>query len=297
MTGSNPEDPGRRDFLKKLVVLVGATALSSFGLDSLAREGGFLKENEVEAFIKGKIEEAKDIIKNNRYEQVLENPFLVSALYHSPGFIEKIKIAQTTNPQRIIAGISPYITSEFRQNYIRTLENVSIERDLEKVISQRESVPVRQVNIPKNLLQNHQDAIDLFIDEGSPIFPMAGGLVVLAESGWRKDNDLSTSSVKGGNTVIIFNPNNRSFYRYEHMEDVFVRTGEIVGSGANIGTVGHTGLNASKPGHGGHLHLEVNVYSEEDDSMKTTNVFVLKERLERANTLAVETPQTISPDP
>ncbi|MFA6355423.1 MAG: M23 family metallopeptidase, partial [Candidatus Paceibacterota bacterium] len=185
-------------------------------------------------------------------------------------------------------GISRYITPEFRQNYIKTLNYISKEKDFKNVISDRERAPVVQVNIPKDLSKNHQDAIDLFIDEKSPISPMASGLVVLAENGWNKENDLSTSSAKGGNTVIIFNPINKSFYRYEHMQDVFIKTGEVVDTNVVIGTVGHTGLNASIPGHGGHLHLEVNTYSSEHNHMKPTDVYVLEKRLVKGNDLLAQ---------
>ncbi len=109
---------------------------------------------------------------------------------------------------------------------------------------------------------------------------MTGGLVVLAESGWTVDNELSTSSGRGGNTVIVFNLNDESFYRYAHMQEIKVSAGNIVGNGEEIGVVGHSGTNASKPGHGAHLHFEINRYDKDQGKMIPVNVFELKRELE-----------------
>ena len=70
----------------------------------------------------------------------------------------------------------------------------------------------------------------------------------------------STTSQKGGNSVIVFDPDADRFLRYAHLEDVSVYAGDLVGAGDRIGTVGHTGLNASRPKHGRHLHFEINEF-------------------------------------
>ena len=270
---------GRRNFLKKMAILTGgALVFPSIGLDVLANDN-FFKENNVEIFIKNEIEKCRDIIQSNKYEEVINNPFLVSVLYYSSNLINKIRVSQASNLQRVIAGISRYITPEFRQNYMKTLDNISKIKDDKNIISGVEKIPLERLSIPKDLSKNHEDAIDLFIEEGSPMFPMACGLVVLSESGWSEENEFTTSSEKGGNTVIIYNSINKSFYRYVHMENVFVTTGDIVDTNTIIGTVGHTGLNANKPGHGGHLHLEVNVYHDQQNEIKPTHVLELKDRL------------------
>jgi murein DD-endopeptidase MepM/ murein hydrolase activator NlpD len=86
----------------------------------------------------------------------------------------------------------------------------------------------------------------------------SAGLVVLSESGWTADDPLSTSSRQGGNSVIVFDPAGARFYRYCHLQSVAVAAGEAVDAGQTIGAVGHSGLNASRDGHGRHLHFEVN---------------------------------------
>jgi murein DD-endopeptidase MepM/ murein hydrolase activator NlpD len=108
----------------------------------------------------------------------------------------------------------------------------------------------------------HKYAIDLFAPEGAAVQTVSRGIVILADRDWSPDSLFSTASRKGGNAVIVFDPDNDRFYRYCHLSAVLVSCGEIVTSGEMIGNVGHTGLNASQPGHGGHLHFEANEYLE-----------------------------------
>jgi murein DD-endopeptidase MepM/ murein hydrolase activator NlpD len=89
---------------------------------------------------------------------------------------------------------------------------------------------------------------------------MTSGVVVLAQEGWDPEQPLATVSQRGGNEVIIFNPETNRFYRYCHLDMVFVQTRDIIPAGVALGTVGHSGKNASRKGHGQHLHLEINQY-------------------------------------
>ena len=59
---------------------------------------------------------------------------------------------------------------------------------------------------------------------------------------------------------IVFNYLTKEFFRYAHLNKVAVSPGELVMAGDNLGTVGHTGKNASLPGHGQHLHFEIRKY-------------------------------------
>jgi len=86
------------------------------------------------------------------------------------------------------------------------------------------------------------------------------GLVILADRDWTPEDLFSTASRKGGNAVIVFDPDRNRFYRYCHLSAVNVSPGDLVAAGQQLGAVGHTGLNASRAGHGGHLHFEVNEY-------------------------------------
>jgi len=87
-------------------------------------------------------------------------------------------------------------------------------------------------------------------------------MVVLADREWNPANLFSTTSRKGGNAVIVFDPDHDRFYRYCHMSTVQVSPGELVSASQIVGSVGHSGLNASQPGHGHHLHFETNEYLE-----------------------------------
>jgi murein DD-endopeptidase MepM/ murein hydrolase activator NlpD len=104
--------------------------------------------------------------------------------------------------------------------------------------------------------------MDLFIREGSPVRSASAGVVLLAEEGWTEADPFSTSSHAGGNQVIVFDPVTDRFYRYCHLDSVEPVAGKVVEPGTLLGTVGHTGLNASRPRHGGHLHFEVNRWKD-----------------------------------
>jgi murein DD-endopeptidase MepM/ murein hydrolase activator NlpD len=110
--------------------------------------------------------------------------------------------------------------------------------------------------------RTHQDAIDLFAPEGSTVYAVSRGIVILAENGWSADDPFSTSSRKGGNTVIVFAPDQDRFYRFCHLSAVLVSPGGLVAAGKAVGRVGHSGLNASRGGHGRHLHFEMNEYAD-----------------------------------
>ena len=47
-----------------------------------------------------------------------------------------------------------------------------------------------------------------------------------------------------------------------------------------IGGVGHTGMNASKPGHGEHLHLEINRYDNNKKEIKSLSAREIKMRID-----------------
>jgi murein DD-endopeptidase MepM/ murein hydrolase activator NlpD len=108
----------------------------------------------------------------------------------------------------------------------------------------------------------HPNAIDLFTPEGTPVRSSTRGVVILSERDWSPDDLFSTSSRKGGNSVIVFDPGQDRFYRYCHMAAVQVAAGDVVEAGQTLGSVGHTGISASQPGHGRHLHFEVNEYAD-----------------------------------
>lgn len=125
---------------------------------------------------------------------------------------------------------------------------------------------------PKSDLEySHPFALDIFFDEietrgmverGPHIRSLEAGIVVAAADDWRggagavawEKGGLSPSS---GNGVIVFSPGSGRYYSYFHFFEVAVRRGDAVREGDILGRGGNTGANARKPGHGGHLHLEI----------------------------------------
>jgi murein DD-endopeptidase MepM/ murein hydrolase activator NlpD len=213
------------------------------------------------------IEKAKNLIESHRFDLFLTDPFLVSALYYSSNFAERLlqdqqrHSIQTNYSRQICAGILELITPEIRQGYLQMLKD---EVDKSGMDLGRGVTPIEKFSF--GIGENHPDALDLFTEEGSKVRAIQGGVVVLAENGWNPTDQFSTSSPQGGNQIIIFNPKQNAFYRYchlEHLETVPVSVGEVIPAGQQLGSVGHTGLNASRSGHGKHLHLEINqVYSQ-----------------------------------
>jgi murein DD-endopeptidase MepM/ murein hydrolase activator NlpD len=132
----------------------------------------------------------------------------------------------------------------------------------------------------------HPFAIDLFVNEGSAVRSAWRGLVVLAEGGWRPLEWFSTSSVRGGNAVIVFDAGANRFYRYAHLESIYVSAGDFVEPGDQIGAVGHTGFNAARKGHGRHLHFEINEFDARTSLVSAVGHDALEAMLEAARSVA-----------
>ena len=240
-------------------------------ISKLQKENQLLKQLVAELSLK--------IIESEKYEEVIHNPCLVSALYYSEQGVQKMTPPHEHKCEQIIWEVYPLITKKFRENYIRYLESVAAENSSK--INFRAQAPILdRMSMPTDITGNHLDAMDLFMREGAPIYSMQGGIVVLAENDWRAEDSMSTSSHRGGNTVIVFNPINKSFYRYAHMEYALVSPGTPVPAGKKIGIVGHSGINASKPGHGEHVHFEINRYDVEKGVMIPLDGFELKRKIE-----------------
>jgi hypothetical protein len=275
----------RREFLRAAALATGAillktTRVGESMIESNPEPSAPETKRTPEEEMKFHIRECLAIIEGERYSEVLQNPYLASALYYSDEYTKTIVPKGEVVPQEIIASVYPFITQEFRERYLEALKN-KFEREAGSLDASRgpESLPLDSISVGKDLTQNHSFAIDLFIEEGSPIYSMTSGIVVLAENSWREDDRLSTSSLRGGNTVIVFDPREEKFYRYAHLERALVSAGDIIKSGNEIGTVGHSGINASKPGRGEHIHFEINAYNRARGIMEATNVFELERML------------------
>jgi hypothetical protein len=121
------------------------------------------------------------------------------------------------------------------------------------------------------LADAHPYALDLFFSrikylpdgqEGPPIPSLSGGIVVASARNWRGGAGIESwrgggLSPSAGNGVVVYDPISRRFFSYFHMRVTDRRPGDIVRPGDVLGIGGNTGMNARRPGHGGHVHVEI----------------------------------------
>jgi murein DD-endopeptidase MepM/ murein hydrolase activator NlpD len=213
---------------------------------------------EIEARVTSEVAKARQILHDLSTDNLFDSPYLVSALYYHDGFLSDFPVDRTTaTPERRIVGqISNELTAERKARFVQLLH---------EIWKQSEAGATKQSATPVDYSRccgRHKYAVDLFAPEGAPARAVSRGIVVLADHDWRPDDLFSTTSRKGGNAVILFDPDHDRFYRYCHLSAVEVHPGDVVAPGQTIGRVGHSGLNASMPGHGRHLHFEANSYRD-----------------------------------
>lgn len=100
------------------------------------------------------------------------------------------------------------------------------------------------------IADKNQDCMDDKSKKPVNILSMSGGIVIASESNWD-----TTSNLRGGKYIWIYDPFSNSFFYYAHSNNIFVKPCDIVKPGDIIATVGRTGLNAFKKKSPTHLHL------------------------------------------
>jgi murein DD-endopeptidase MepM/ murein hydrolase activator NlpD len=215
---------------------------------------------EVDARVAEEVARARQILEHLSATNLLASPYLVSAFYYHDGFLNDFPVDRNSAApeRRIIGQISTQLTGLEKARFVGLLHEVWSTSVAPGPERPAEPVAYRAVSGRRS----HRYAVDLFAPEGSAVSAVSRGIVLLADSGWSRDDLFSTSSRKGGNAVIVFDPDRDRFYRYCHLSSVNVAPGQLIAAGALIGSVGHSGLNASQAGHGGHLHFEANEYSD-----------------------------------
>lgn len=123
-----------------------------------------------------------------------------------------------------------------------------------------------------SLRNTHPYALDVFFTDfdegpaGSEIGPeiksLSAGIVIGAAGDWKggagaKSYRSGGLSPNSGNGVVVYDPVSRRYYSYFHLSETALETGDLVQKGTIIGKGGNTGANARKPGHGGHVHVEI----------------------------------------
>jgi murein DD-endopeptidase MepM/ murein hydrolase activator NlpD len=215
---------------------------------------------EVDARVADEVVKARRILEDLTTSNVLASPYLVSAFYYHDGFLNDFPVDRSSAApeRRIIGQISNLLTSETKARFVRLLREIWSRSEAPGPSRYVEPVAYRAVSGRRS----HRYAIDLFAPEGTPVVAVSRGVVVLADRDWSPENLFSTTSRKGGDSVIVFDPDQDRFYRYCHLSCVKTSSGDLVAAGEHLGDVGHSGLNASRAGHGRHLHFETNEYSD-----------------------------------
>jgi murein DD-endopeptidase MepM/ murein hydrolase activator NlpD len=213
---------------------------------------------EIETQIADAVSQAARILEDLNRDNVLASPYLVSAIYYHDDFLSTYSVDRATaDPERRIIGqISKLLTPAHKVRFLQLLHEIWARYDSPGGVLSAEPVAYKTIGGART----HRYAVDLFAQEGATVHAVSRGLIVLADRDWNPANLFSTTSRKGGNSVILFDPDHDRFYRYCHMDAVGVSVGKLAAAGESLGNVGHTGLNASRPGHGRHLHFETNQY-------------------------------------
>ena len=201
------------------------------------------------------------VIRNTTAANLLDSSYLVSAVYYHDGIFDNFNENKTdADPaDRIVAQVIRQLPPRFKPVFIGLL-NQRCACQSSELSTGRLVIPVPYEPLGHSRAA-HPFAIDLFVPEGTPVRSASHGLVVLAENGWQPHAWFSTCTVRGGNTVIVFDPDHQRFFRYAHLEQAQATPGLFVEAGDILGYVGHTGFNANRKGHGRHLHFEINEFA------------------------------------
>ena len=100
------------------------------------------------------------------------------------------------------------------------------------------------------IIDKNRDCLDDKKKKLVNVLSMTGGIVIATETVWD-----TTSNLRGGKYIWIYDPSSNSFFYYAHNSNVLVRPCDIIEPGETIATVGRTGLSAFKKRSPTHLHF------------------------------------------
>jgi hypothetical protein len=95
-----------------------------------------------------------------------------------------------------------------------------------------------------------QDCKDDNTGKEVTVLAVQSGIVIAAENNWD-----TTSALRGGKYLYIFNPVTNIIFYYAHNQKLLVQPGNYIKAGQAIAYVGRTGANAFKQRSPTHLHL------------------------------------------
>ena len=98
-------------------------------------------------------------------------------------------------------------------------------------------------------------AVDIIVDQGTPILAARGGVVMQVESGFDRGGlNKETYGARANLVRILHDDGSMAIYAHLQENGVYVKVGERVGVGQQIGVSGNTGFSS-----GPHLHFCVQV--------------------------------------
>ena len=239
---------------------------------------------EIEERIGAEVRRAAEVLRNPSTANLFSSGYLTCAVYYHDGlFNPTLPEHPDGDPaDRIITRIVGQMAPGYKRRFVAMLRDLGA-LGASELGPERFQLPVNYEPLPTHGAV-HPSAIDLFAEEGAPVVSATRGVVVLAENGWQPGAWFSTSSLRGGNCVIVFDPDSSRFLRYAHLGETFPQAGGLVEAGERIGLVGHTGFNANRQGHGRHLHFEINEFSERTGLVTAVVHDDLKDLLEATRT-------------
>lgn len=113
----------------------------------------------------------------------------------------------------------------------------------------------------------NQDSLDDGTGKPVEVIAAASGVVVSANLNWEP-----SSPIRGGNYIWIFEPIKSQYYYYAHLNEVFVKIGQVLSKGERLGTVGRTGVKAYPKKSPTHLHFTVQ--QSKDGYLKPINPYL-----------------------
>jgi murein DD-endopeptidase MepM/ murein hydrolase activator NlpD len=98
----------------------------------------------------------------------------------------------------------------------------------------------------------NQDGLDDGTGKPVVVVAAASGIVVTFHLHWEP-----SSPIRGGNYLWIFDPIKNRYYYYAHLNEIFVKVGQVASKGEPLGTVGRTGVKAYPKRSPTHLHFTI----------------------------------------
>ncbi len=98
----------------------------------------------------------------------------------------------------------------------------------------------------------NQDGLDDLTGNPVEVVSASPGVAVSVYSDWQP-----SSPLRGGNYIWIYDPIKKRYYYYAHLNEIFVKVGQIISKGDRLGTLGRTGGNAYPKKSPTHLHFVV----------------------------------------